>query len=81
MSVVSLTLGLEVSGTTVGNEGLFLVNINVVKEVVVHKVTVTLIVGYIKSDVLIEVYTCNGRKIDLTALIILDKSLIGTDGR
>ena len=46
----------KVIGATVGNVGVLATNIDVVKEVGLHKVAVALVVASVKADVFVKVY-------------------------
>ena len=79
--IVSCALCLGISGKTVGEIGVLFLNINVVEEIVMHKVGVALVVVGGKSNVLVEVYALYIGEGNLALVVSCDKLGIHTDGR
>ena len=65
----------------VGHECACFIDVDMVKQVMVHKVTVALVVVRTEPLVFIQVDACNVREIKISVFIRLDQVLIRTDGR
>ena len=78
--VVSLTLGLQVGGTAVGDKGLSLVDVHVVEQVVVHEIAIALVVTAVQTHVLVQVHAGDGGEVNLAGLVVGDQTLVGAHG-
>ena len=76
-SVVVSALFCKVFGAAVGNERVLKANVDMVKEVGLHKVTVALIVISGKTDVFVKVYRGYRGKIEVALLVPLDELTVG----
>ena len=65
---------------TVGNVCISLVNVDLIEEVLVHKVTVALIVVGSYGIVFVKVYGGYLGEVELACLVVIDEAIVKTDG-
>ena len=78
-SIVVSALFCKVVGAAVGNKGVLAANVDMVKEIGLHKVAVALVVASVKTDVLVKVYRGYGRKIEVALFVPLDELTVGAN--
>ena len=80
MLVVTLSLARQINRTAVWNKGVAQIDIYMLKKVLVHKISVALLVGAVKSNILVKVYRDNLAEINVTLFVPLYKLFISAEG-
>ena len=78
--VIAAALFLGVGIHAAGHIGVGQINVDVVKEVVAHKVNVALIAGVVQPHILVQVDALDAAEIDVTLFVPFDQLLVGADG-
>ena len=80
LCIVFLAESIGISALSVGNEGVCLVNVDVIEKTIVHKIAIALLVGGFDGIILVKVIGLDAGEIDLAGLVILDKAGIDALG-
>ena len=81
MLVVTPSLALKVNRTAIGDKGVSQINIYMLKEILVHKISVTLLIFAVQTYIFVKINRGDIAKINVAYFIPFYKLFIGAEWR